>query len=64
MFLGSEKFVNLLEELAAGAIVFVIDDHLNAVFRRLNGSSQSGRSGTDTYHFISAHDLLRCSHIG
>jgi hypothetical protein len=29
------------------------------VSRGLNGSRQSSRSGTDTYHFISAHGLLR-----
>jgi hypothetical protein len=57
VFTGAEEFVDLLEELSAGAVVFVIDDDINTVSGSLDSGSQSGRTGADTYHFTSSHGL-------
>jgi hypothetical protein len=59
VLLGAEKLVNLFEQLTAGAVIFVIDDHLHSISGGFDGGRQAGGSGSHTNHFISAHDLLR-----
>ena len=57
MFPGAEEFMNLLEKLSSGAVVFIIDNDINAISGGFDGGCQSGRSGADTYHFTSSHGL-------
>ncbi len=45
MLLGAKKFVNLLEELAAGPLILVDERDLGAGPRRFDGRRQSGRAG-------------------
>ncbi len=44
---GAEEFVDLLEELAAGAVVFVEDEDGGSQPGRFGGGRQAGRAGAD-----------------
>jgi hypothetical protein len=57
VFPGAEKFVDLLEKLSSGPVVFVIDDNLNTISGGLDGRGQTGGSGSHAYHFRSYHGL-------
>jgi hypothetical protein len=57
MFPGAEEFMDLFEELSSRAFIFVIDDNINTISGGFDGGCQSGRSGSDTYHFTSSHGL-------
>ncbi|KAF5041098.1 hypothetical protein DSECCO2_526580 [anaerobic digester metagenome] len=57
MFPRTEKFVDLLEQLAAGLCVFINQQHLRSSLGSFDCRTQSSRAGSDN-NYISFHHML------
>jgi hypothetical protein len=47
MLLGSEKSMNLLEQLSPGSSVFIDEQYLRSHFCRFYGGTQTSRAGSN-----------------
>ena len=57
VFLGTEEFVDLLEQLAAGSLVLIEDDDVHAVFLCFNGCTETRRACANDDQFMPFHGL-------